>query len=99
MGPAEPTGDGRQRGIRDLLVSSPAFLRLALALLISSLGDPLTLTISLVILYTETRMAAAVAAAYACRMVAAILVGGLGGTITDRLDRRRLMIGLDVLRL
>lgn len=98
MGPAEPTGDGRQRGMRDLLVSSPAFLRLALALLISSIGDPLTLTVSLVLLYTETRMVAAVGAAYACRMLAAIVVGGLGGTITDRLDRRRLMIGLDVLR-
>jgi predicted MFS family arabinose efflux permease len=69
------------------------------ALLISSIGDPLTLTVALVLLYTETRMAAAVGAAYACRMVAAIVVGGFGGTITDRLDRRRLMIGLDVLRL
>ena len=63
--------------------------------MVSSIGDPFSLAISLVIVYSALHSVFAIAVAYGCRAVAALLVGGLAGSATDRLDRRRLLVLLD----
>jgi MFS family permease len=72
--------------------------RLTAAVLISSTGDPLTLTVSLVLLYQATRTPLAVAFAFGTQMLAALSVGALLGASTDRLDRRRLIVRLEIVR-
>lgn len=66
--------------------------------MISSVGDPFSLAISLVLIHQLIDGTYALAVAYAVRALAAILVGGLAGSITDRVDRRRLLIVLDAFR-
>ena len=66
--------------------------------MVSSTGDPLTLAASLVIVFSATGSAPAVAAVYAVRTAAALLVGSTMGWLTDRVDRRRLVLALDVAR-
>jgi MFS family permease len=81
-----------------LLRAEPRFFRLSLAILISSIGDPLTLAVSLVLLFASTGSPVAVGAAYASRVIAALLVGGLLGSAVDRADRRRLVLALELAR-
>jgi MFS family permease len=72
--------------------------RLSAAVLISSMGDPLTLTVSLVLLFQATHSPLAVAFAYGTQLLAALSVGGLIGGVADRLDRRRLIVRLESVR-
>jgi MFS family permease len=72
--------------------------RLSAAVLISSVGDPLTLTVSLVLLYQATRSPMAVALAFGIQLLAALSVGWLIGAVADRLDRRRLIVRLEIVR-
>jgi MFS family permease len=72
--------------------------RLSAAVLISSVGDPLTLTVSLVLLYQATRSPMAVAFAYGTQLLAALSVGALIGAVADRLDRRLLIVRLESVR-
>jgi MFS family permease len=74
------------------------FRQLNLAIFVSSVGDPLTLAVSLVLLYSTYSSALAIGAAYACRVVAALLVGSGIGSLADRLDRRRLVVRLELAR-
>jgi MFS family permease len=71
------------------------FSRLAIGFMVTSVGDPFTLAISLVIVYSTLHSTFAIAAAYGARALAALLVGGLAGSLTDRVDRRRLLVLLD----
>ena len=79
-----------------LLRANPRFSRLGLAMLVSSIGDPLTLATSLVLIFSATGSALAVGAAYASRTAAALTVGALAGRLTDRADRRRLVLSIDI---
>jgi MFS family permease len=81
-----------------LLRANPRFSRLGLAMLVSSIGDPLTLATSLVLIFSTTGSALAVGAAYASRTAAALTVGALAGRLTDRADRRRLVLSIDIAR-
>lgn len=74
------------------------FSRLAGGFMISSIGDPFSLAISLVLIHEHLGSIYALALAYGMRAVAAILVGGLAGSVTDRLNRRALLIFLDAFR-
>ena len=65
-------------------------------MLVSSIGDPLTLATSLVLIFSATGSALAVGAAYASRTAAALTVGALAGRLTDRADRRRLVLSIDI---
>lgn len=85
-------------GLVSLVDPRRPFSRLAGGFMISSVGDPFSLAISLVLIHQLLDSTYALALAYGTRAVAAILVGGLAGSITDRVDRRRLLIVLDACR-
>ncbi|MDQ6898131.1 MAG: MFS transporter [Candidatus Dormibacteraeota bacterium] len=72
--------------------------RLAAAVLVSSIGDPFSQVVSLVLLYQATRAPLAIAAAYGAEMLGVLTVGGLLGAAADRVDRRRLIVGLEAIR-
>lgn len=72
--------------------------RLAGAIFISSAGDPLSLAVSLVLLYRATGSALSIAVAYLAQMVGILLVGNLVGTLADSADRRRLIVRLEAVR-
>src|SRR5256885_16040722 len=76
------------------LLRNARLTRLFAAVLVSSSGDPLSLTVSLVLVYTATRSSAAIAGIYAAQMLGVLLVGSTLATATDRLDRRRLIVRL-----
>jgi MFS family permease len=90
----EPPGDSRF-GVLSLWDPRLPFSRLAIGFMVTSVGDPFTLAISLVIVYSTLHSTFAIAAAYGARALAALLVGGLAGSLTDRVDRRRLLVLLD----
>ena len=72
--------------------------RLAAAVLVSSAGDPFSQAVSLVLLYQATRAPLAIAAAFGAEMLGVLTVGGLIGAAADRVDRRRLIVGLEAIR-
>ncbi|PZR97772.1 MAG: hypothetical protein DLM67_07060 [Candidatus Nephthysia bennettiae] len=72
--------------------------RLTAAVLVSSVGDPFSQVVSLVLLYQVTRSPLAIAAAYGAEMLGVLTIGGLVGAAADRIDRRRLIVGLEVVR-
>ena len=90
----EPPDDSRF-GVLSLWDPRRSFSRLAIGFMVSSVGDPFSLAISLVIVYSTFHSTFAIAAAYGARAAAALLVGGLAGSVTDRVDRRRLLMLLD----
>ncbi|MDQ6772081.1 MAG: MFS transporter [Candidatus Dormibacteraeota bacterium] len=85
-------------GAMRLLRRNNRMARLTGAVLVSSIGDPLSLTISLVLLYAATGSPVAIAGAYMAQMAGVLAVGGLLGAVTDRVDRRRLIVGLEIAR-
>ena len=87
--------DGSAFGILTLRDPRLPFSRLATAFMVSSVGDPFSLAISLVLVFSAFHSVFAIAVAYGARAVAALLVGGLAGSLTDRVDRRRLLVLLD----
>jgi MFS family permease len=82
----------------ELVRHNSRMARLAAAVLVSSAGDPFSQTVSLVLLYQATRAPLAIAAAYAAEMLGVLTVGALIGAAADRVDRRRLIIWLELVR-
>jgi MFS family permease len=64
----------------------------------SDAGDWLYNVALLALVYERTGSSALLGATTAARMLPLVVLGPLGGVLADRLDRRRLMIGSDVLR-
>lgn len=76
----------------------PRFARLSWAAALSSVGDPLSLTLSQFLLYQATHSPFALAGIYVAQIGGALLVGFLLGAVSDRLDRRLLIVSLEVVR-
>jgi hypothetical protein len=74
----------------------PRFGRLSLAVGVSALGDPISLTLSQFLLYRSTHSPFALAGIYLSQIAAAILVGLFAGSVADRLDRRSLVAVLEL---
>src|SRR2546421_6805955 len=81
-----------------VLRANPGFNSLIAAIGISSLGDPLTQVASLISIYIKTHDARFVALGFIVQAVATIVVTSLAGGLTDRLPRRGLVVGLELLR-
>jgi len=88
----------RERGTFRLMRGNRRFSHLSLAVLISSIGDPLSLTVSLILLFTVTRSPLSIAAAYLCQIGSSLVVSSLLAPISDRMDRRRLAVRLEIAR-
>lgn len=81
-----------------LLRTNRDFRRLYLALLVSLVGDWFALVAVSALLTTQTGSASMPAIAYAASVLPVVLATPLVGVLADRRDRRRLLIGADVLR-
>lgn len=81
-----------------LLVANRRFRQLVTAITISSAGDPISLTISQVVLFNATHSPVSLAGIFMIQIVSAILVGTLLGALTDRANRRQLIVRLEILR-
>ncbi|MFL5860031.1 MAG: MFS transporter [Solirubrobacteraceae bacterium] len=83
---------------RRLPGARPFHLLLA-GLATSSLGDWLYNVALLALVFGRTGSAAWVALTTAARVLPIVVLGPLGGVLADRLDRRRLLIGSDLVRM
>src|SRR3954453_9622118 len=79
-------------------LKSRPFRRLAAALAASQVGDWLYNVALLSLVFERTGSAAWVALTTAARVIPIVALGPLGGVVADRLDRRRLMIASDLVR-
>jgi putative nucleotidyltransferase with HDIG domain len=95
--PERPEVPRRITSVR-VLRSNSGFSSLVAAIGISSLGDPLTQVASLISIYARTHDPRLVALGFIVQAVATIVVTSLIGGIADRLPRRGLVVGLEVLR-
>jgi MFS family permease len=85
-------------GMRSALASRD--LRLMLAALACSRAGDLIFSIALIVyVLQQTGSAAWVAALMALRLLPVLVVGPLAGVLADRVPRRRLMVGADLVRL
>ncbi|MBZ0113845.1 MAG: MFS transporter, partial [Thermoanaerobaculia bacterium] len=85
-------------GYRELLRTNVNFRRLWIATLVSLLGDWFN-TIALYTLVSRlTGSPLALGAVFLCKMVPLGLASPIAGVLVDRWDRRRVMIGSDLLR-
>ncbi|HEY6378276.1 MAG TPA: MFS transporter [Candidatus Dormibacteraeota bacterium] len=75
-----------------------AFRRLLAALAVSIAGDWLYNVALLVFVFDSTRSAGWVGATTILRLVPYVLLGGAGGALADRYDRRTVMVVSDVVR-
>lgn len=78
--------------------ANPAFSSLITAIAISSLGDPLTQVATLVAIYVATTDPRLVALAFITQAVGTIVMSTVFGGIADKLSRRGLIVGLEMLR-
>ena len=85
-------------GIAGLLVRNRNFRLLWLGQLVSQLGDWFNSVALYALLFELTGSAAAVASLMVVQLLPIALVGPTAGVIVDRFDRRRIMIGADLLR-
>ncbi|HSP09175.1 MAG TPA: MFS transporter [Candidatus Dormibacteraeota bacterium] len=81
-----------------VLKANPDFASLITAIAISSLGDPLTQVATLVTIYVKTGDPRFVALAFILQAVGTVLMTGALGGVADRLPRRGLVVGLELLR-
>jgi putative nucleotidyltransferase with HDIG domain len=81
-----------------VLRSNPAFSSLITAIGISALGDPLTQVATLVSIYLATTDARFVALGFIVQALGTIVMSSVFGGVTDRLPRRRLVVGLEFTR-
>jgi len=81
-----------------LLRRNRNFRLLWLGQLVSQLGDWFNYVALYALLFELTRSAAAVATLMVVQMLPIALVGPTAGVVVDRFDRRRIMIGADLLR-
>jgi predicted MFS family arabinose efflux permease len=77
----------------------PAFRWLLAALAVSQVGDWLYNLALVVLVYDRTHSPLWTGVTTAARVVPFVALGPLGGVLADRYDRRRIMIGSDVIRL
>lgn len=84
-------------GAREVLRIGP-FRRLWAAQAISDLGDGLTLLTLMLLVNQLTGSTLALAAVAIALAIPPLTVGLVAGTYADRIDRRRIMIGADLLR-
>jgi len=80
------------------LPGGPPFRLLIASLAVSSVGDWLYNVALLALVYERTGSATWVSLTTAARVMPVVLLGPIGGVLADRYDRRRLMIGADVIR-
>jgi putative nucleotidyltransferase with HDIG domain len=78
--------------------SNPGFGNLITAIGISSLGDPLTQVATLVSIYAATHDPRFVALGFISQALGTILMSTVLGGVADRLPRRGLVVGLELLR-
>src|SRR5579875_774908 len=83
---------------RPTLPGGRPFHLLLASLAVSSCGDWLYNVALLAFVYARTGSATWVALATAGRVLPIVVLGPIGGVIADRVDRRRLMIGSDLVR-
>jgi MFS family permease len=83
---------------RPALPGGRPFHLLLASLAVSSVGDWLYNVALLAVVYARTGSATWVALATAGRVLPIVALGPIGGVIADRVDRRRLMIGSDLVR-
>jgi putative nucleotidyltransferase with HDIG domain len=81
-----------------VLRTNPGFSNLITAIGISSLGDPLTQVATLVTIFIKTGDPRLVALAFIVQALGTVLMTSLLGGVVDRLPRRRLVVGLELLR-
>src|SRR5437867_2498333 len=81
-----------------VLRTNTGFSSLIAAIGISSLGDPLTQVAAFIWIHYKTGDPRLVALGFIVQALATILTTAVLGGITDRLPRRRLVVGLEVLR-
>ncbi|HEX2809201.1 MAG TPA: MFS transporter, partial [Kineosporiaceae bacterium] len=81
-----------------VLLDNPDFRRLWLGQLASSLGTWLLVVAVPLHVFDLTGSTMATGIAFAAETLPAVLLGPVAGVLVDRLDRRRLMIGVDVVR-
>jgi MFS family permease len=84
--------------VRHLLRSSPDFRRLFAAHSISRAGDAFNTVALVVLVFDLTGSGLGVAGAVMFEVLPVLLLGPVAGLAADRLPRRRLMIGADLLR-
>jgi len=78
--------------------ANPGFSNLITAIAISSLGDPLTQVATLVSIYAATADPRFVALAFITQAIGTIVMSAVFGGIADRLPRRGLVVGLELIR-
>jgi putative nucleotidyltransferase with HDIG domain len=81
-----------------VLRTNPGFSSLITAIGISAIGDPLTLVATLVSIYIRTRDPRFVALALIAQAGATVLTTSIFGGLADRLPRKPLLIGFELLR-
>ncbi len=81
-----------------VLRANPGFSSLITAIGISALGDPLTQVATLVFIYLKTGDPRMVALAFIVQALASVLTTSTLGGMTDRLSRRSLIVGLELVR-
>jgi putative nucleotidyltransferase with HDIG domain len=95
--PDRPQVPRRVSALR-VLRTNTGFSSLIAAIGISSLGDPLTQVAAFIWIYYKTGDARLVALGFIVQAIATILVTGALGGLTDRLSRRGLVVGLEIVR-
>jgi putative nucleotidyltransferase with HDIG domain len=81
-----------------VLSTNPGFSSLISAIGISALGDPLTQVATLVSIYLATNDPRFVALAFIAQALGTVVISSVLGGVTDRLPRRRLVVGLELAR-
>lgn len=77
---------------------SPSYFPLWLSQVVSSLGDTLHYIALVVLVYQLTGQGTAVAILVAAEIIPVLLIGPIAGVIIDRLDRKAVLIGADLVR-
>ena len=80
------------------LLSSREYVGLLLSRLVSLLGDQLSRVALMVLVFERTRSPLLSAATYAVTFLPVVVAGPLLGGIADRVPRRRVLVGADLLR-
>jgi MFS family permease len=88
----------KSRGPLRVALAPGDFRRLVAALAISQAGDWLYNVGFLVFIFERTHSAGWVAAGTIVRLLPYVLLGPIGGAITDRYDRKRVMVASDLIR-
>src|SRR4030088_2826787 len=90
-------GERRRATLRSPLAIS-ALRRLLAAMAVSIAGDWLYKVALVVFVFQTTNSAGWVAATTVLRLVPYVLLGGAGGALADRYDRRTVMVASDLVR-